>query len=131
VADYILTYTKIKFYPLEPVKDDIKVEDIAHSLSQLARANGHFEHFYSVAHHAINCCKEARARGYSKRVQLGCLLHDGSESYIMMSRSHKVYELFMVTEIFKSCHRCIHWHKRFTKVGGQKGQVFIGSLYTQ
>lgn len=25
---------------------------------------------------------EARARGYSERIQLGCLLHDGSEAYL-------------------------------------------------
>jgi len=82
MSDYILTYTKTKFYPLEPVVDDIKIEDIAHSLSLLTRANGHFKHFYSVAQHAINCYKEAKVRGYSERVQLGCLLHDASESYI-------------------------------------------------
>lgn len=82
MADYILTYTKTKFYPLQPLADDIKIEDIAHSLSLMTRANGHFKHFYSVAQHAINCCKEAKSRGYSERVQLGCLLHDASESYI-------------------------------------------------
>lgn len=82
MADYILTYTKTKFYPLEPVKSDIKIEDIAHSLSFLTRANGHLEHFYSVAQHCVNCYREAKIRGYSERVQLGCLLHDASESYI-------------------------------------------------
>ena len=82
MADYILTYSKTKFYPLEPIKADIKIIDIAHSLSLMTRANGHFEHFYSVAQHCVNCYKEARARGYSERVQLGCLLHDASESYI-------------------------------------------------
>lgn len=80
--DYILTYTKTKFYPINPIKEDIKVEDIAHSLSQMARANGHFKHFYSVAQHSINCCKEAKERGYSDAVQLGCLLHDASEAYL-------------------------------------------------
>ncbi|WP_206812923.1 DUF429 domain-containing protein [Paradesulfitobacterium ferrireducens] len=80
--DYILTYSKIKFYPLEPVKEDIKIEDIAHSLSLMTRANGHCSHFYSVAQHSVNCCQEAKSRGYSERVQLGCLLHDASESYI-------------------------------------------------
>ncbi len=79
---YILTYTKTKFYPLQPVSADIKIEDIAHSLSLMTRANGHFKHFYSVAQHAINCYKEAKSRGCSERVQLGCLLHDASESYI-------------------------------------------------
>ncbi len=82
MTNYILTYTKTKFYPLQPIAADIKIEDIAHSLSLMTRANGHFKHFYSVAQHAINCYKEAKARGYSERVQLGCLLHDASESYI-------------------------------------------------
>ena len=82
MTDYILTYSKIKFYPLEPVKEDIKIEDIAHSLSLMTRANGHCKHFYSVAQHSIHCYQEAKSRGYSERVQLGCLLHDASESYI-------------------------------------------------
>lgn len=82
MSDYILTYTKTKFYPLEPLMKDIKIEDIAHALSLMTRANGHFKHFYSVAQHCVNCYKEAKIRGYSKRVQLGCLLHDASESYI-------------------------------------------------
>ena len=82
MSNYIITYTKTKFYPLQPIATDINIEDIAHSLSLMTRANGHFKHFYSVAQHAINCYKEAKARGYSERVQLGCLLHDASESYI-------------------------------------------------
>jgi 5'-deoxynucleotidase YfbR-like HD superfamily hydrolase len=82
MSDYILTYSKIKFYPLEPVKENINIEDIAHALSLITRANGHFKHFYSVAQHSINCYKEAQSRGYSTKVQLGCLLHDASESYI-------------------------------------------------
>lgn len=80
--DYILTYTKTKLYPFEPAMEDIKIEDIAHALSLMTRANGHFKHFYSVAQHSVNCYKEAKIRGYSKRVQLGCLLHDASESYL-------------------------------------------------
>ncbi|MDR3542112.1 MAG: phosphohydrolase [Desulfosporosinus sp.] len=82
MSDYILTYSKIKFFPLEPVKEIIRIEDIAHSLSLMTRANGHCSQFYSVAQHSIHCYQEAKSRGYSQRVQLGCLLHDGSESYI-------------------------------------------------
>lgn len=78
MSDYILTYSKTKFYPLEPVMEDIKIEDIAHALSLMTRANGHFKNFYSVAQHSINCYKEAKVLGLSKRVQLGCLLHDAS-----------------------------------------------------
>jgi 5'-deoxynucleotidase YfbR-like HD superfamily hydrolase len=79
---YILTYKKKEFYPLEPKIEDIDIEDIAHALSLLCRANGHFKHFYSVGLHSINCAYEAQARGYSKNVILGCLLHDGSEAYL-------------------------------------------------
>lgn len=79
---YILTYRKIEFYPLEPKIEDIDIVDIAHALSLLCRANGHFKHFYSVGLHSLNCAYEAIARGYSKNVVLGCLLHDGSEAYL-------------------------------------------------
>ena len=78
----IKTYTGIMFDPLEPNAALIRIEDIAHALAMLCRANGHFKSFYSVGQHCINCAEEAAARGYSARVQLGCLLHDGSEAYL-------------------------------------------------
>lgn len=78
----IKTYTGIMFDPLKPNVDLIRIEDIAHALSMLCRANGHFKSFYSVGQHCINCAEEAAARGCSTRVQLGCLLHDGSEAYL-------------------------------------------------
>lgn len=78
----IKTYTGIMFDPLEPNVDLIRIEDIAHALAMLCRANGHFKSFYSVGQHCINCAEEAAARGCSIRVQLGCLLHDGSEAYL-------------------------------------------------
>lgn len=79
---YITTYTKIRFDPTEPNHQNIRIKDIAHALSLLCRANGHFDHFFSVAQHSINCTHEARARGYSQKVQLLCLLHDASEAYL-------------------------------------------------
>jgi len=82
MADYILTHSKTKFYPLNPSEDDINIEDIAHALSMMTRGNGHLKHFYSVAQHSVNCFREAESRSCSGRVQLGCLLHDASESYI-------------------------------------------------
>ena len=79
---YITTYTKKHIDPLSPDEALIDIDDIAHALSLLCRANGHFGSFFSVAQHSINCMLEARARGYSERVQLGCLLHDASEAYL-------------------------------------------------
>ena len=77
-----MTCSHKMFDPLRPDPQLIDISDIAHSLSMLCRANGHFKSFYSVCRHSINCAKEAQARGYSRRVQLGCLLHDGSEAYL-------------------------------------------------
>ncbi len=78
----ITTYYNHSFNPTTAVTEDIDIRDIAHSLSLLCRAGGHFPHFYSVAQHCLNCLAEAKARGYSVRVQLGCLLHDASEAYL-------------------------------------------------
>lgn len=78
----IFTFTNTRFYPLDPKVDEVLIEDIAHALSQMCRANGHFKAFYSVAQHSINCMKEAKARRLSPRVQLACLIHDASEAYI-------------------------------------------------
>lgn len=78
----ITTYTKKTFDPLAPKEEFLDIHDIAHSLSLLCRANGHFPEFYSVGEHCLNCAREAQARGYSVRVQLACLLHDASEAYL-------------------------------------------------
>ncbi len=78
----IMTCSHRMFDPLRPNPELIDIEDIAHSLSMLCRANGHFRSFYSVGMHSINCAREAMARGFSRKVQLACLLHDGSEAYL-------------------------------------------------
>ncbi len=82
MSDSIRTYTGIFFSPLSPNPQDINIDDIAHSLSLMTRANGHFPQFYSVAQHSIACCKEALARNYSNRIALACLLHDAGEAYM-------------------------------------------------
>ena len=78
----IKTYTGVMFDPLSPDTELIDIVDIAHALSMLCRANGHFRSFYSVGQHSINCMREAKARGYSEKMQLACLLHDASEAYL-------------------------------------------------
>lgn len=82
MSDYITTGSKIHFTPLKPNPKQITIVDIAHSLSMMTRANGHFPEFYSVAQHCIHCYEEAVARGLDKRIALACLLHDASEAYI-------------------------------------------------
>lgn len=78
----INTYSGVEFWPLDPKKEEIKIKDIAHALSLMCRANGHFKYFYSVAQHSLYCYYEAKNRNLSKKVQLACLLHDASEAYL-------------------------------------------------
>ena len=75
------TYTGEELLPFEPDADKINIKDIAHALSLMCRANGHYIRFFSVAQHSINCANEAKTRGFSDRIQLACLLHDASEAY--------------------------------------------------
>lgn len=82
MAEYITTYTKVHFTPLDPKKEDIRIEDIAHALSMMTRANGHFPEFYSVGQHCLACADEARARNAGAYLELACLLHDAAESYL-------------------------------------------------
>lgn len=78
----ISTYKKIRFNPLNPSVEDIDIEDIAHALSFMVRANGHFPEFYSVAQHSICCAREAIVRKGMGTLALACLLHDASEAYL-------------------------------------------------
>lgn len=78
----ILTFTGKMFDPIHPDPALIDIRDIAHSLSLLCRANGHFPTFHSVGQHSLECFEEAKARNLSPKVQLACLLHDGSEAYL-------------------------------------------------
>lgn len=78
----INTYSGICFEPMKVTPENICIEDIAHALSLMCRGCGHLKYFYSVAQHSVNCAREAKERGWSERVILGCLLHDASEAYI-------------------------------------------------
>lgn len=109
----IKTYSGIMFDPLDPQTERIKIEDIAHALSMLCRANGHFKSFYSVGQHCINCADEAAARGCSARVQLGCLLHDGSEAYLSDVTRPVKQVLPMYLEIEEPLQKAI-WDKWIT-----------------
>ena len=48
IMSSIKTYTGVMFDPVHPESERIDILDIAHALSMLCRANGHFRSFYSV-----------------------------------------------------------------------------------
>lgn len=80
VGDYIQVNSGRYFYVLDPRPEDITVQDIAHSLSNICRFTGHGDRFYCVGEHSILCARVARKLGYPTLQQLYCLLHDASES---------------------------------------------------
>src|SRR4029077_5060854 len=84
---WIITFTGLKFYHLNPQPEMVRVEDIAHSLAQLCRWTGHTKFHYSVAQHSVYAsliCPEEYA--------FDCLMHDSSEAYLGdMNRPLKHY----------------------------------------
>ena len=76
--DCIRTYTGVYIDVFNPKIEQIKIADIAHSLSNQCRFAGHLPYFYSVAQHSINC-----AYIVSPTHKLAALLHDAAEAYIL------------------------------------------------
>ncbi len=71
---WIQTYTGRRFNLVNPKMEDVCIEDIAHSLSNLCRFTGHTREFYSIAQHSVNVSY------FCDRVDaLYGLLHDASE----------------------------------------------------
>jgi uncharacterized protein len=62
---------------LNPRAEDVRIEDIAHALSQQCRFTGHTRSFYSVAQHCV-----LASRFVEGPHQLWALLHDSPEAYM-------------------------------------------------
>lgn len=81
-GDWTETYTGRKFYPKEPARTNICINDIAHALSYQCRYNGHTRKFYSVAEHSVLLAREAKDLAYPTEFIMTALLHDAAEAYI-------------------------------------------------
>lgn len=73
---YIETASGIYFPFLNPTEDHIEIKDIAFSLANQCRFNGHVA-FYSVAEHSV-----AVASYLPNHLRLAGLLHDAAEAYL-------------------------------------------------
>ena len=72
-----------KYLDMEnPTPDAIELEDIAHSLGNICRYNGHCLNYYSVAEHAVFVAERLRRKGFSKLIQLAGLHHDDAEAFL-------------------------------------------------
>lgn len=62
----------------DPDPDTIRIEDIAHALSNQCRFGGHLPKFYSVAQHSHLCWEVA-----NEKDKYDALMHDASEAYLL------------------------------------------------
>lgn len=74
---YISTYLGNRFYPQDPARSQIDIEDIAHGLAYTCRFNGQTRTFYSVAQHSLIVSDLV-----TEELKLDALLHDASEAYL-------------------------------------------------
>jgi uncharacterized protein len=79
----IQTFSGRMFSPLEPVAEDVDIEDIAHALSNQCRFGGHCRVFYSVAQHSCVVADVVGALDEGADAELWALLHDASEAYLL------------------------------------------------
>lgn len=77
LGDWILTQSGVRFYPIDPRPDEVRLEDIAHALAMECRFGGQCRTFYSVADHSVRVSHIVPPAD-----ALWGLLHDASEAYL-------------------------------------------------
>lgn len=77
MKQYIQTFGGDPFWLDDPQNSEVRVETIAHALSQLCRFSGHTRHFYSVAQHSVMV-----AQLVPRDEALDGLLHDAHEAFV-------------------------------------------------
>ncbi len=108
-GDWIQTYLGVQFFPLDPRVHEIRLLDIAHSLSNTCRFTGHCKSFYSVAQHSVLVSQivpqEFAAWG---------LLHDAPEAYMAdlsrpIKRHSRLGDEFRSIESFLMAAVCVRF----------------------
>ena len=82
LGEFIQTFSGRCFFPMDPLAEEIFIEDIAHSLSLQCRYAGHCLRFYSVAEHSVLIARHLAAT-HAPEVALAGLLHDAPETYLV------------------------------------------------
>lgn len=123
--DWIQTASGSQLHPIDPHVDEIKLEDIAHHLTNICRFTGATKRHYSVAQHSIYVYKLVK-RAYDDLYRtwptplpesayfqglLGALLHDAPEYGLNdLSRPLKYQpELEGYREVEASFHKVVAW----------------------
>ena len=75
-GDWMTLVSGKPFWPFDPRPEEVRIADIARSLSMQCRFGGHVPQFYSVAEHSV-----ILSRRVSPENRLWALLHDAPEAY--------------------------------------------------
>lgn len=78
---WIQTYTGRRFYPLDPLPEDVHIKDIAYVLAGEWRFGGHCRPRINVGQHSVLVSRKLEDLGCSAPVCLAGLLHDASEAF--------------------------------------------------
>lgn len=81
-GDWMFTYSGMKFWPLDPRPEEIRLADVSHALSQVCRFGGQTRVFYSVGEHCVRTAHLLMKRHGSKELALWGLVHDAAEAYL-------------------------------------------------
>lgn len=79
---WMVTYSGVKLYPLDPRPNEIRFADIAHGLSNVCRFGGQCKIFYSVAEHSVRVAHWLLRTERSKELAAWGLVHDAAEAYL-------------------------------------------------
>ncbi len=85
---WIQPMSGVRFWPLDPRAEEVRITDIARALSNICRYGGHLPRFYSVAQHSV-IVSQYVIRHLGKlnvtakiEASLWGLLHDAGEAYV-------------------------------------------------
>lgn len=82
-GDWMECWPGVKFYPLDPRSEEVRLDTIAHSLARINRYNGQTEvECYTVAEHSVLMALALLSEGCPPAVAYQALFHDAPEAYI-------------------------------------------------
>jgi uncharacterized protein len=133
-ANFIVTASGTRFYFHDMAANNINIEEIATSLSNICRFGGHCGAFYSVAQHSVMV-----SHLVSKEHALAALLHDATEAYVgdmvrpLKRQMHKYKEVErivgrLIEHEFGVDLDCHEIHTADNKALYAEAMVFFGSV---
>jgi uncharacterized protein len=74
---FMTTFSRTRFWPMDPRAEDMNIVDVAHHLAQQARFNGALDRFYSVAEHCV-----LGSYLVPQEYAFDFLMHDAAEAWL-------------------------------------------------